>query len=396
GIEVRGRNHVEPADVFFQFEERAVGDERLLVLRAYHGGHSGRVQSSREDRNAGRLHGLAHGANVAHDRLEDLGRGCGTDRLIDAEQVLFHRASILYTNGTGADRQGRFSDILPAMIATGSRLPRVVRIVATLCLAIAMAAASFAQAPAAPPPTDRLAVPATDDGLPGVGPIRRYDWFQNLWRTRRAAWDASRARDQGAVVFLGDSITQEWGDGLPAAFPGVKVANRGISGDTTRGVLLRLDEDVLAINPSAVVLLIGTNDLEERATPEMVASNMRLILDRLTTHNPRMPIVLCLVFPSAASMRRPAASIRDVNARYLAIVRDNAQVIPLETWRLFADAEGDARESEFPDLLHPNAAGYAKWAAALRPILGTTGSSTGRPIRSTPNRGSSCSSTAAT
>src|SRR5690606_35844849 len=137
--------------------------------------------------------------------------------------------------------------------------------------------------------------------------------------------------------------------------------------------LLRLDEDVLAINPSAVVLLIGTNDLEERATPEMVASNMGLILDRLTTHNPRMPIVLRLVFPSSASMRRPAASIRDVNARYLALVRNNAQVIPLETWRLFADAEGDAPASEFPDLLHPNAAGYAKWAAALRPILGTYG-----------------------
>ena len=259
------------------------------------------------------------------------------------------------------------------MIPAGSGFPRVVRIVATLCLALAMAAASFAQAPAAPPPADRFAIPSTDEGLPGVGPIRRYDWFQNLWRTRRAAWDASRARDQGAVVFLGDSITQEWGDGLPAAFPGVKVANRGISGDTTRGVLLRLDEDVLAINPSAVVLLIGTNDLEERATPEMVASNMGLILDRLTTHNPRMPIVLCLVFPSSASMRRPAASIRDVNARYLALVRNNAQVIPLETWRLFADAEGDAPASEFPDLLHPNAAGYAKWAAALRPILGTYG-----------------------
>ena len=77
------------------------------------------------------------------------------------------------------------------MIATGSRLPRVVRIVATLCLAIAMAAASFAQAPAAPPPTDRFAIPATDEGLPGAGPIRRYDWFQNLWRTRRAALDVA-------------------------------------------------------------------------------------------------------------------------------------------------------------------------------------------------------------
>jgi hypothetical protein len=38
---------------------------------------------------------------------------------------------------------------------------------------------------------------------------------------------------------------------------------------------------------------------------------------------------------------------------------------------LFADANGDAPASEFPDLLHPNASGYAKWAAALRPMLAT-------------------------
>ena len=49
-----------------------------------------------------------------------------------------------------------------------------------------------------------------------------------------------------------------WAISLPA-----KVANRGISGDTTRGVLIRMEEDVLSLNPSGVVLLIGTNDLEE-------------------------------------------------------------------------------------------------------------------------------------
>jgi hypothetical protein len=42
-----------------------------------------------------------------------------------------------------------------------------------------------------------------------------------------------------------------------------------------------------------------------------------------------------------------------------------------EAWTLFADAEGNAKSDEFPDLLHPNQAGYAKWAAALRPILAT-------------------------
>ena len=121
-------------------------------------------------------------------------------------------------------------------------------------------------------------LPATDDGLPGAGPIRRYDWFKRLWSERRSAWAKQREQDQGAVVFLGDSITQGWGDRLAKAFPGLKAANRGISGDTTRGVLIRLADDVLALKPAAVVLLIGTNDLEEKAEPEVIAGNLKLIL----------------------------------------------------------------------------------------------------------------------
>ena len=63
--------------------------------------------------------------------------------------------------------------------------------------------------PAAPTQTpDRFAIPATDDGLPGAGPIRRYDWFQDLWRERRSEWAQRVGQDQHAVVFLGDSITQ--------------------------------------------------------------------------------------------------------------------------------------------------------------------------------------------
>src|SRR5690606_10485140 len=102
-----------------------------------------------------------------------------------------------------------------------------------LACAVMMPAAGEAQAPAAPAPAeaDRFAIPASDEGLPGVGPIRRYPWFEKLWRTRRARWAAEVEQDQGAVVLLGDSITQGWNERLPAAFPGMKVANRGISGD---------------------------------------------------------------------------------------------------------------------------------------------------------------------
>lgn len=216
-------------------------------------------------------------------------------------------------------------------------------------------------------------IPATDDGLPGAGPIRRYDWFKNLWKERRSAWAKRVEQDQKSVVFLGDSITQGWGDDIGGSFPGVKVANRGISGDTTRGMLLRLSDDVLALHPTCVVLLMGTNDLEENATPEIIAGNFKLIIAALKKHDPKLPIIVCQVFPSSESKKRSAKQIKQVNELYAAAVKGDAQVTLIETWTLFANEQGDAKVEEFPDLLHPNKAGYMKWAAALRPILATLG-----------------------
>lgn len=216
-------------------------------------------------------------------------------------------------------------------------------------------------------------IPETNDGLPGTGPIRRYDWFRKLWEQRRGEWGKRIQKDQGSVVFLGDSITQGWGTEMGGNFPGMKVANRGISGDTTRGVLIRLDEDVLALNPRAVVLLIGTNDLEEKATPEMIASNTRLIISKLKQHSEQMPIVLCRVFPSSARMKRPSDQIQKINELYAQSVKGDSQITMIDTWQLFANADGDATKDEFPDLLHPNKTGYAKWASALRPVFATLG-----------------------
>jgi lysophospholipase L1-like esterase len=219
--------------------------------------------------------------------------------------------------------------------------------------------------------TKTVELPARDDGLPGVGPIRRYDWFRNLWTQRRSAWQKRVEQDQNALVFLGDSITQGWGDDFGGSFSGVRLANRGISGDTTRGMLLRLKEDVLSLNPQGVVLLMGTNDLEEGAEPETIAENFKLIVAAIKQHNPKVPIVVCQVMPSSSTKKRPADKIKKVNELYAAAVKGDPQVTLVETWTLFANEQEDARAEEFPDLLHPNKAGYAKWAAAIRPILAT-------------------------
>ncbi len=217
-----------------------------------------------------------------------------------------------------------------------------------------------------------FALPTDLEGLPGEGALRDYENYVNNWSKFRTTWVNEVDADQGAVVFLGDSITRGWGVTFRDQFPGMKLANRGIGGDTTRGMLIRL-KDVLDVNPSAVVMLMGTNDLEVEIEPEEIGRNFELIVEGIKIHDPKVPIILCLVFPSSAEKNRPLEKIQRVNELYRAAVKGDPQVTVIDTWTLFADENGDADPAIFKDLLHLNAQGYEKWASALRPIFATLG-----------------------
>jgi lysophospholipase L1-like esterase len=221
-------------------------------------------------------------------------------------------------------------------------------------------------------PVEAAAYPF-DEKSPGVGPLRNEVAFQNLWRARRAQFATRKDKQQHALVFLGDSITQGWGDDFGRRFPELKVANRGISGDTTRGLLARVDADVLALNPRAIILLIGTNDIALKVPPEGIADNVKLLLAKIAAHDAKIPIILCEVMPSSGKQRRPTDLIRKLNELLAEIARGNEQVTVLDTYTLFANSNGEAKPEEFPDLVHPNDIGYAKWRAALWPLLATLG-----------------------
>ena len=210
--------------------------------------------------------------------------------------------------------------------------------------------------------------PADATVLPGKGPLQTWPGFTNVWAERHAAWQRDTNNETGAVVFLGDSITQGWTT-LAKVFPDVKVVNRGIGGDTTRGVLYRLNADVLALKPSAVVLLIGINDIGMGGKPEDIADNVKAIILELKRANPHMPVIVCKVMPSSTEQHRPADKIEQLNALVDEIVKSNPQCIRCDTWSIYADPNGECQKDEFPDLLHPNAIGYAKWANALKPIF---------------------------
>src|SRR2546426_12109389 len=86
------------------------------------------------------------------------------------------------------------------------------------------------------------------------------DW-PNLGRYREEnAKLAPAAADEKRVVFMGDSITDGWGRKYGKFFPGKPYVNRGIGGQTTPQMLLRFRADVLALEPKAGVILVGTQD----------------------------------------------------------------------------------------------------------------------------------------
>lgn len=96
------------------------------------------------------------------------------------------------------------------------------------------------------------------------------------------------------VVFLGDSIT--YGGGWSNLFPDSPVENRGIGGDTSLGLMKRLDQ-VIALKPAQIFLMIGTNDLcYGRPIPKII-ENYRLILNRFRTELPDTQILVQSVLP---------------------------------------------------------------------------------------------------
>jgi lysophospholipase L1-like esterase len=210
--------------------------------------------------------------------------------------------------------------------------------------------------------------PKDPGSLPGKGPAQTWTDFPKVWAQRHAEWQQSRSNEVGAVVFLGDSITQGW-NSLAKDFPNLKVANRGIGGDTTRGVLYRLKYDVLDLKPEAVVLLIGTNDIGLGGDPDDIADNVRQILLALKNSNPKMPVIICKVMPRADRNLHPTEKIKKLNATVEAFAKSEPKFVECDTWSIYADENGSCKKDEFPDLLHPNRAGYDKWEAALKPIF---------------------------
>lgn len=169
--------------------------------------------------------------------------------------------------------------------------------------------------------------------------------------------------DRDDVVFLGDSITAggEWNELFPAAV----TRNRGIGGDTTTGVLARLQQ-VTTGKPAAVFLMIGTNDLthgpQDRA---MSYRQYREIVTTLQSGSPAPRIYLQSILPRAAQYRD---EVEAFNTQIQALARE-LDVAYVDLYPEFLQADGSIDDAFSNDELHLNGPGYQKWQTVLKPLL---------------------------
>lgn len=225
----------------------------------------------------------------------------------------------------------------------------------------------------APKPKVAMAADAywpADGVFPGQGHTSSWKDFRAHNATRRALFAAEQPQDHDALVFVGDSITEGWHtQAQDFADLGVKIVNRGIGGDTTPNLLYRLDPDVLALNPKALVILIGTNDLGEHTPPADIAANLRALLRRIRARYPSIPIAWCLVMPRGGDDTYPQR-VRALNALIIQLAGTDPRITVCDTYTPLAQSDGTSIPQDFnPDRLHLNARGYEVWRKALHPIV---------------------------
>lgn len=171
------------------------------------------------------------------------------------------------------------------------------------------------------------------------------------------------------VVFLGDSITDEgeWTEILN--HPAIK--NRGISSDTTIGVLDRLSE-IITTQPRKIFLMIGVNDLSNLGrSPVEVSQTYKEILAQIRARSPQTMVFIQSVLPVNRGMFLGSASNNDIRVlneqlQYLAN-EFSCHYIDLHSHFLDAHYQLDVKYTS--DGIHLNGTAYQRWAKLIEPYV---------------------------
>ncbi|MEP3837813.1 MAG: SGNH/GDSL hydrolase family protein [Algibacter sp.] len=188
------------------------------------------------------------------------------------------------------------------------------------------------------------------------------DWA-NLNKYKKANMELKSSGNKGKiVVFMGNSITERWVDFHEEFFTENNYVGRGISGQTTSQMLLRFKQDVVKLNPEAVVIHAGTNDIAGNTGPISVpeiAENIFSMAELAKANN--IKVVLAAVLPASSYSWSPSIvpidKISELNALLKAYAKRNKMVY-LDYYTPMVNAEKGLKKEYGRDTVHPSIDGY--------------------------------------
>ena len=167
---------------------------------------------------------------------------------------------------------------------------------------------------------------------------------------------------ENRIVFMGNSITEDWKSLSPNFFLDNNYVNRGIGGETSTQMLLRFRSDVINLKPSAVVILAGINDIAENQGPISIPDIARNIffMSQLANEN-NIKVILCSVLPAYDFPWRPGLNPKDKVISLNDLIQKHAQEKSFEYVDYFSSMVDERKgliKEYGNDEVHPNLEGY--------------------------------------
>jgi lysophospholipase L1-like esterase len=193
------------------------------------------------------------------------------------------------------------------------------------------------------------------------------------WDVRHAQLKEAASVSGGAeLVFLGDSITDQWAQAGKRVwrerYEARGAINLGIGGDCTQHVLWRLQDGALeGLAPKVVVVMIGTNNAWTDPADE-IAAGVIAVVQEVQRRAPEAKVLLLGIFPRGERLDDPQGALTQAANQRLAPLADGVRVRYLDLGEALAPG-GVVRREVMPDHLHLSEAGYRRWAEAIEPTL---------------------------
>ena len=180
---------------------------------------------------------------------------------------------------------------------------------------------------------------------------------------------------QPNIIFIGNSITEGWVKEDPDFFVDNNYIGRGISGQTSYQMLLRFRDDVLNLDPKAVVINCGTNDIAENNhhySKERTMGNIKSMVELAEINN--IEVILSSVLPSSGFYWRD--TIKNVSEKIKLLnleIEDYARSKGLKYINYYPDLvfeKGGLNPQYSEDGVHPNLSGYKIMEKIAMSVIG--------------------------